>query len=588
MNPVDYYDYYGSRLDQYVNDVTNRVKTVGRLERLAVDRWTNIYSKKYFFDENEFRKKIKFCSLLNVKTKGRVSQLQLTDWQVLTFAHLSLYQFDPNTNQRSEKKVIDQVSISFAGKNGKSLTSVVIAIIALLIEDRVGLNVPIICPTQKQANQLLDYCKSIIKGSPKISGMLKSLHSTIVYTDSKTVNKIIITTNDPDKINGLEIGLAIIDEYYLSDLDSSTVLDIAKSKTQTSFNPLIFVIGTFSDKQRPTYQNYYLPNVNILEGTVSNDSHFILYCAQDDIEKEKHDSSSWIKSNPSLGVVKDLDVLIKKYEETKIYPASLQTFLTETLNAWSEAIPEELFLSSEIVSTLFIPDDIPLGSKVIIGCDFSTNRDMVGLNIMSESNGIFLNKSISIMPNVEKNFVKNDVDLRKWFVKDLHKFKENNYMPDMEFNENGYVIPSLLDYMDEALIYDIILDLSNKYKIIDVCYDQYNSISIISKIESKKINCTVVGQGIMVQNMPIKLMERLIYAKKFKIVNNALVKWEALSNLIVKKGLNGNVKFDKKKTKDGYASIDAWSSILNCMVRWCELNEQIIVTSHKEVLTANS
>src|SRR5690606_22543037 len=121
-----------------------------------------------------------------------------------------------------------------------------------------------------------------------------------------------VVTNDADNVQGLNLSAAILDEVFL--FDSLDVLAIAQKKSSARLNPLLFVVGTFSNKSKPGFSELYEPCCKILEGITESDKTFIYFFQQDDFkeieEAEKTgDYSIWRKSNPSLNVVQSIDDL---------------------------------------------------------------------------------------------------------------------------------------------------------------------------------------------------------------------------------------------------------------------------------------
>lgn len=553
MEPQAYADHYVEVFNTYVNEVLKSKRVVGRLERLANERWQDIYQKEYYFNQAEFEKKLKFCSLLNIKNKlGKVSQIQLAPWQLLTLAHLCVYH--PTT----PNKVIDTVSLSFSGKNGKSSLAVVISLIMIIMEDRINANIPIICPTQRQANQVLDYCKQIIQQSPAIKPFFKVLHSTVMYKGKNTNSKIIICSNDPEKVNGLFVDAAIIDEWFLFNKSEAEVLDILKSKSDIAVNPLVVVIGTFSSKEHHNYESYYLPSLQILEGNVRSDNHFILYCAQDsENEIDAEDKTVWAKSNPSLGIVKDLAVLVKKYNEVQIYPSRKKTFETETLNFWKEVSQENPWLSTEVVNDAMRDNhDVPTGNnKTYLGLDLSSNVDLASVAILTEVNGVFYSKTINIMPSNERNYIKgqNELNLERLFVPSYDEFKARNFMA---YDDGRCVVRCQTPVLDESLVEDCLLSLCKTYNVYGIFYDRYKSHQLVNRLEGKGIYCQSIQQTMTALSEPLKYWEKKMIMREFKISKNICTKWQ-FGNVDLYE-LNGLIKLNKNQRRQ---SIDAIISL---------------------------
>lgn len=568
LRPQEYADKYLQVLQDYINDVTNGSRLVGKLERLAVTRYV-AFLDKYEYRKEELIKALKFISLLNIVHRNEVLQFALAPYQVFALSQIYCFYY-PGT----DKRVTNTVLLSISSKNGKSNFILALAILEAILDGEKNASITVISPTTKQSGEILKYAKTIIENSPAIDGLFKIKHSTIENKQKGSINSIFVMSDNPKNVQGLSISLSVIDEIFCFDQRTLSVKDITKSKQAARKNPLQILIGTVKEKDSITYEEVYKPAVNVLEGLVEDDT-FCILMFQQDSKEEIEQPETWIKSNAALGYTIDLDYLLQEFKSSKIFPSKFANFQQEHLNFNLETIAEETFLTDELVNRC-MKDSEPIepGSEIIIGVDLSSNTDINSIAIMQEKNGIFRFNVINIIPNVQKNFIKGDVDLTRWFVKDLQVYKDNYYQPDEVVNPKGYIIPSTAPVLDTELIEDIITDLSNKYKIKAVCYDNYNSAQVIHKLINKGIYCLPVGQTILVQNEPIKFCERLILADKnlFQIQRNPFVKWQA-RNLLLYRNLNNDVKFIKRTRKGEPLSIDSWSAMLNCMVYWWDMNK---------------
>lgn len=570
MQPDEFAQHYLNRLQVYISEVTGGTRIVGLREKQAVNRFIDLRSK-YLYKEGEVITRLRFFSLINLPLKRKgLRQIVLADWQVFLLCNIyGLYKDDTD-------RLINEIIVSSAGKQGKTSLICAIALCNIVCEDPYNNNIVITSVTNKQASAILKYCKDIIVNSPVLAGLFKILHSNIICKANGA--SVSIFSNDATKIQGLNLRNSFHDEFFIYETQNEVdTKEIALEKMSLQSNPFQFIIGTFGNVlvNHLTYHNYYKPWCDILDGIAESDSTFIYFFQLDD--KKKIQPADYVKANPSLGILQTEAELTAKHEKAKQFPAQLNLFHREKLNFWDESTKSDLFITPELVETCFTDNDIPLQSKVIISYDGSRNKDLAGINVLWYTGGTFYNKTINIIPNAPENYVKNGLDLRRWFVQDLAKFKESNY------NTRGqYIIPSNEPILDEGLIFDILTDLQAKYKVVKFVYDPANNLPLINRLQKKRIEVEPVGQGIMIQSMPIKLMERLIYTGKFKILRSNLVKWES-TNLLCFSDINNNIKFDKRQNK-GAGSIDAWSAILNTLVAWCEMNQQIVLTSYSSVV----
>jgi phage terminase large subunit-like protein len=561
LTATDYVNHNVEQLQQYLKAVTANTITVGNFERKAVERFLNTYKVKYDYRESELTRCLKFFSLINISFRGEIIQMPLSAWQVFIIASVYCFYY-----RDSDKRVINQAVISTAGKNGKSSFICGLALFESVFDFELNANIALISLTNKQSKEILQYCKQMIEMSPLLSELFKINHSTIYNKQRQSTNSILLVTNEADKIQGLNTSATILDEVWL--YDNLDIINIALKKSSARKNPLQFLVGTFSNTDSKTYEDLYLPCVNILEGLVQNDRMFIYFFQQDDLN-EVDNPDTWRKSNPSLNTVQNLEDLINAYDQIKIFPSSKRTFLSDSLNFWNESALDEVWLEDEvIVNSMKIRRTIQNGSQVWLGLDLSTNTDLSAISIISETNGEFICKTINIMPNAQKNFIKkNGVDISKWFVNDVPLFIENGFVSVENENSTECVLPCQTPVLDEELIYEIIIALSKQFKIKSIGYDPYNSHQIIYRLEQAGIECNQVKQNPLTLSFPLKVIEKHLIEQKFFFELNPCTRWQA-KNINLYTDTNGNIKLMKKAG----LSIDAWVATNIAMVEYLKEN----------------
>ncbi|SKC53556.1 terminase TerL endonuclease subunit [Ohtaekwangia koreensis] len=540
----EYINNHIQKLQYYIDSVTGGTAITGHFERKAVERF-NRFKYKYDYRENELKRILKFFSLINIPFKNETKQIQLAPWQVFLIASCyCLYYKD--TDERVTKEAV----ISSAGKQGKSTLIVTLALLEVLADQELNATVAIISPTTKQSKLILDYSKQIIESSPAITKLFNITHSTVYNKQPKSTNSILVLTNETEKIQGTNLSASILDEIFLyNDLD---IRYVAKRKSGARKNPIQYSIGTVSSKDTKGFSDLYQPCIKILDGDVEDDEMFIYIFQQDD-EKELSQPELWRKSNPSIELMGNIEDLKKEYNKTKVYPSNLATFKTETLNYWKEVGLECPFIDNEVLNNSIRDNHlVPLGSKCWIGVDLSSNVDLTSIALLAEVDDKFYCKTINIMPNAERNFIKgNEIDLSRLFVTDLQDFimYDYNYSASTEC-----VIRCQTPVLDELLVEEILIDLSNKYKVQGIYYDRYNSKQIMHRLSNKGLNVIPIAQNIGTLSQPLKYLERKIISGEYFIEKNLCTKWQA-GNINLYTSFKNDIQL--QKNKKGH-SIDAW------------------------------
>jgi len=554
LTPNEYATKHLKQLEEYINDVQSGSRIVCQFEKQAVTRFIKNYKLNFEYKESELIRSLKFFSLINIAFKGDVVQFPLQPFQVFIIASVYCFYY-----KGTDQRVINEAILSTAGKNGKSSFVIGLSLFESVSDFELNANIILTSLTNRQSAEVLKYLKEMIMLSPLLSELFKVNHSTVYNKQANSTNFIQIITNDEDKAQGSNPSVSILDEVFLyKDLK---IKDILKKKSSTRKNPLQLIIGTFSNKEAVSYEHLFLPCVSILNGEAEKDNLFIFFATQDDV-REIDNPESWVKSNPSLGAVQSVDNMLEAFNNIKIFPTSKRVFLNDSLNIWQETNLLEKWLEDEIVKAAFTTDTIPANSVIYIGIDASTNTDLTGLSIIAEvAQDQLLCKTINVMPNAANNFLKKNVDLSKWFVSDTAEYLSNDFVSVKTEDENGKqkvgcIYPCKTPVLDEDLIFEIILRLSNRFKIKSIGYDPFNAQQLIYKLEKKGITCNPVPQNVKHLSFPLKFIEKNLITGKFKFEYNPCTRWQ-FGNVDIFTDTNANIKLMKKKIDGVAMSIDA-------------------------------
>src|SRR5699024_2530665 len=101
---------------------------------------------------------------------------------------------------------------------------------------------------------------------------------------------------------------SLLDEFHAS--ADTKVYDVVKSSQVLLNNPMNIIISTAGFNLNGPMKAEYDYLTKVLEGKENNDTYFTFIAEQDD-EKEIHDESTWIKSNPLLENEEIKPVLMK-------------------------------------------------------------------------------------------------------------------------------------------------------------------------------------------------------------------------------------------------------------------------------------
>src|SRR5690625_2768889 len=226
-----------------------------------------------------------------------------------------------------------------ARKNGKSFLLSGPAIFELLAGKYPLQNRQIYCTAQSREqasivfNMVVQRLDGLLSMSEPIRKSVRKVRNEINHSPSYSVLKPL--SKDTGNINGLAPTLSVLDEYGAS--KDNSMMEVLESGTILQPNALSLIISTaYFDLNAPMYAQEYKHGEKILDKDVAQENYFVLVYEQDD-EKEIHDESLWIKSNPLLEVDSISETLMRNLKERfneMVAKNDLLGLIVKNFNIW--------------------------------------------------------------------------------------------------------------------------------------------------------------------------------------------------------------------------------------------------------------
>lgn len=322
------------------------------------------------FDPEKAARPVRFMEKFLAPTKGNYESMQLMPWQC--FVECNLYGWvDKKTGLRRYREGLIIVSTG----NGKSTMVAGNATYASCKDGEKGPDVYLLANSKDQASIVFDEARGQIMNSPALAPHFRPLRDGIYF--DQTGGRIRARSTDSKRLDGLNPHLAIFDEIH--EYREYKLINIIKRKTVKRTQPLILYITTMGTVLDGPLANYYaLFSDAMTPGKLDTkiaDSMFA-YIAELDAEDNIEDSRTWIKANPSLGVLLDLETLKQKWERDKLTPPERADFITKQLNVMVAA-DDMQFCPPEILkrNTGTVPEESLLGRPCYGGFDLSDRED---------------------------------------------------------------------------------------------------------------------------------------------------------------------------------------------------------------------
>lgn len=341
------------------------------LKMLQADR----ESGKYIFDTKYSELRIEFietfCRQGKAPFYNKTPKLMLWQKAFLT-ALYSFYRKDENGNKGLLR--FQKALLLIARKNGKSA----LASFDGFTELTIGQGGQFICcgsNDDKQASLIFNEVKGLSKRAEKTPKRFHCNLTTVKNNkNDNEVFKMSARTRDKD---GRQISKAFLDEIHNA-RDNELYMSIWQSMSIAEEPLLImlttegFVNGGLLDKEL----NYVR---SILRGDIEDDTYLAFLYTQDSENEIWQDKRTWLKSNPSLNVVKKESYLEANLNKAKIDKETRMHVLCKDFNIHQNNAQSWLMYEDYMYKTEHFELEDLRGAYMVCGVDLSSTTDMTAV-----------------------------------------------------------------------------------------------------------------------------------------------------------------------------------------------------------------
>ncbi len=341
------------------------------LKMLQADR----ESGKYIFDTKYSELRIEFietfCRQGKAPFYNKTPKLMLWQKAFLT-ALYSFYRKDKNGNKGLLR--FQKALLLIARKNGKSA----LASFDGFTELTIGQGGQFICcgsNDDKQASLIFNEVKGLSKRAEKTPKRFHCNLTTVKNNkNDNEVFKMSARTRDKD---GRQISKAFLDEIHNA-RDNELYMSIWQSMSIAEEPLLImlttegFVNGGLLDKEL----NYVR---SILRGDIEDDTYLAFLYTQDSENEIWQDKRTWLKSNPSLNVVKKASYLEANLNKAKIDKETRMHVLCKDFNIHQNNAQSWLMYEDYMYKTEHFELEDLRGAYMVCGVDLSSTTDMTAV-----------------------------------------------------------------------------------------------------------------------------------------------------------------------------------------------------------------
>lgn len=540
----------------YVREYIDKIKsgeiiTSKRVKQFYFDHIEPVINdehEKYYYDPEEGNKFIHFvenyCRQSKGKWTGKLIELML--FQKAKYQAIFGI-FNRETGYRRFQEIFDVR----ARKNGKSTENAALANYQTYMED--GAEVYAAATVAAQARRIWDESVSMIEQDDALKEIFKYKQnpSPVIYTEFSIYKYLSKNVKSFDSFN---VSTAVIDEVHEL---AREIYDLLIQGTGSRDQYLISMISTSGFVREGLFDDMYHYAIAVIEGIHEDDSFFPLLYELDD-EKEIEDENMWIKANPGLGVIKNVESLRKNVSKMKQDHNFVATVKTKDFNI--VGLQNKMWLSKEQLLNTEVYSDEQLrkfdNTIVLGGFDLSRTQDITAFTTLlfdQEAKKII---AISMF----------------WITKDFyqHQIESHSKIPWAAWVDRGLIRISgtnLIDYHDVAYYVNAnFRKYGWMYQYIN--YDSYSAQYLIEELNnlgySKKHCLKATIQGYKTLSIPMQLLYSHLKEKVLVYQNNPVYKW-MLSNVELVKDRNNNW-MPKKAGDKRERKIDGVATTLNAYV----------------------
>lgn len=440
--------------------------------------------------------------------------------------------------------------VEICKKVGKSELAAAVALYLLYADNEPSAEVYGAAADRQQASIVFDVAKQMVEMSPALMKRSKLMGATKRIVNYSNAGYYQVLSAEVGGKHGFSVSGLVFDEIHTQ--PNRQLYDVlTKGSSDARQNPLHFIITTAGNDRHSIAYELHTKAVDILEGRRVDPTFYpVVYGLKDDEDWE--DEANWYKVNPSLGYTVDIERLRDAYREAKQNPADEITFKWLRCNMW---------VSSTVA---WIPDAIYMRGNEPIDMDALAGRDCyAGLDLSSTGD---ITALVLIFPprDEEEKYV-----LLPYFwipEETIPRRVKANSVPYDIWEKQGYIMSTEGNVIHYDFIEKFIMDLSEKYHILEIAVDRWNATQMIQNLEGEGFTIVPFGQGFSSMSAPTKEFYRLLMEGRIIHGGNPVLRW-MVGNVVIDTDPAGNIKVTKAKSKEKIDGIVAAIMALDRCIR---------------------
>lgn len=499
-------------LEQYVEAIESRQIIVGQelytvLKQIVED----INDDRYIYDAKRAHRRIafieRFCKHTKSPFHGKPFILEL--WEK-AFIEVVYGFLRSSTKRRRFKRVILLIS----RKNGKSTLTAALAFTELMMGSGGS---DIVCSSNDDAQASIIFLE-IGAMREMFDPTSKRTHKNLRWIiNKKNKSKVFKLSEKTQNKEGYNIEFGILDESH--EMKDNSIAKPIEQSQSTKDEPLFvnittegFVNDGYLDKELQYARR-------VIAGEYEDDTLLAWLYTQDSEAEVWQDENSWMKSNPSLGLIKKREYLRDQINKAKLDKGDRMYVLAKDFNIKQNNAEAWLMEQDYNISTTFHMEDF-IGSIALGAVDLSETTDLTCAKVLLMKKGDPTKYIVTRYFIPESKVVQGSIDDKK----DYLTWAREGLIEITEGNE-----------VDLSKVAKWFLDLYKHYKIrtYKTGYDNRFAKTWLSAMDGYGLETERVDQNRFTLSNPMKLLEADLKSRLVNYNNHPIDKW-CLSNTAIK------------------------------------------------------
>ncbi len=457
---------------------------------------------KYWFDEGAAELAVAFIETYCKHSKGEwAGQLfLLEDWQKKIVRDIFGWKKQDGLRRYSE------AYIEIPKKNGKSTFCAALALLLLLADNEPGAEVYSAAADKNQARIVFNEAKNMVLQSKVLHSRARPYRNSIAYL--KTASRYEVLSADVKTKHGFNAHGIIFDELHAQ--PNRDLWDTLTGNVGARRQPLTIAITTagFDRESICWIRHEYARQVQ--EGIIDDDSLYVVIYAADP-EEDWTDREVWKRVNPNYGISCKVDYLEREFRKAKEDIGYQNTFRRLHLNQWVSQESRWMDADDWAACDATVDAEALAGRQCYAGLDLSATTDLTAFALVFPPVGD--EEPFWVLPFF-------------WLPGDnIGKIERRDNVPYSGWAREGYIRATGGNVIDSREIIGRIIELGEKYRILEIAFDRWGSQPIVSELTDAGFAMWKFGQGFTSMSSPTKDVMKLVLKKQIAHGGHPVLRW---------------------------------------------------------------